>query len=344
MTQKRVPVLDAQKHPLMPTTPARARLLLDRGQASAYWSKLGIFCIILKKNVIPNNQNLAIGIDPGASFEGWSIVGTKDTILNGTSETPKHVKKVIESRKTLRRARRFRNCWRRPARFNNRNRGKKTLAPSTFARWNAKIRILNHLSTLYPISMVAVEDIAAPTKKGKSKRNENFSIIEQGKQWFYNKIKKKYPLVTYAGYETKKYRDFYRLYKSPKKDEKSFSAHAVDAWVLAATLVGAATPTDRCLYYWTPIITQRRNLHVANPIKGGIRKRSGGTRSMGFTKGTLVTDKYNNIRYIGGHSDKGISLINPYSVKPDKRTTRSAKPSDLKILTRIAFTTDRIVE
>jgi len=41
----RVPVLDKEMRPLMPTTAARARLLLDRGQASAYWSKLGVFCI-----------------------------------------------------------------------------------------------------------------------------------------------------------------------------------------------------------------------------------------------------------------------------------------------------------
>ena len=37
----RVPVVDAEKHPLMPTTAARARLLLNRGRASAYWSKSG---------------------------------------------------------------------------------------------------------------------------------------------------------------------------------------------------------------------------------------------------------------------------------------------------------------
>jgi hypothetical protein len=76
----RVPVLDAEMHPLMPTTSSRARLLLTGGQASAYWNKLGIFCIILKKTVIPNNQPLALGIDPGSSFEGWSVVGAKATV------------------------------------------------------------------------------------------------------------------------------------------------------------------------------------------------------------------------------------------------------------------------
>ena len=114
----RVPVLDAEKCPLMPTTASRARLLLSRGEASAYWNKLGTFCIILKKTVVPNNQKLAAGIDPGSSFEGWSVVGAKATVLNGTSTTPKHVKGAVEQRRVMRRSRRGRNCRRRQCRSN----------------------------------------------------------------------------------------------------------------------------------------------------------------------------------------------------------------------------------
>ena len=337
----RVPVLDVEKHPLMPTTAVRARLLLDRGQASAYWSKLGVFCIILKKKVIPDNQDLALGIDPGSSFEGWSIVGAKDTVLNGMSETPKHVKKAVEQRRVMRRARRSRNCWRRPARFQNRLRNKKTLPPSTFARWNAKIRIFDQLSKIIPISKVAVEDVAARTKKGKNIGwNSRFSPIEQGKMWFYEQIRNKgLKLVIYKGTETKGYRDFYQLNKSEDKGERSFSSHAVDSWVLAATLVGALKPTECRLYYWIPIRLHRRQLHVLQPDKGGIRKAYGSTRSMQFSRGTLVKDKSNNFQYIGGTSKDRISL---HDLKSGKRTTQSAKPTELKVLTRIAFRTEFI--
>jgi len=72
----RIPVMDAKTRQLMPTTPTRARLLLKNGQASPYWNKLGVFCIILKKEVEPDNQPIASGIDPGSKFEGWSVVGT----------------------------------------------------------------------------------------------------------------------------------------------------------------------------------------------------------------------------------------------------------------------------
>ena len=342
---KRVPVLDAEKRPLMPTTAANAKRLLKRGQASAYWNKLGIFCIILKKTVVPNNQPLALGIDPGSSFEGWSVVGAKATVLNGTSTTPKHVKGAVEQRRVMRRSRRGRNCRRRQCR-SNRNVNKTTLPPSTFARWNAKVRILNQLCKIVPISDVAVEDVAARTKKGKDIGwNQRFSPIEQGKNWFYEQIRNKgLNLVTYKGTETKKYRDWYMLSKSKNKAEKSFYAHAVDSWVLAATLVGAFQPTDKSLYYWTAIVNSKRSLHRAIPKKLKYipekeierRQRYGGTRCLGLSKGTLVTYR-NAFQYVSGVLKERLSLT---STLTGKRTTQSAKPSDVKVLTRIAFRTE----
>jgi hypothetical protein len=336
---KRVPVLDKEMRPLMPTTAAGAKRLLKRGQASAYWNKLGIFCIILKKTVVPNNQPLALGIDPGSSFEGWSVVGAKATVLNGTSTTPKHVKGAVEQRRVMRRSRRGRTCRRRQCR-SNRNVNKVTLPPSTFARWNAKVRILTQLSKIIPISDVAVEDVAARTKKGNNIGwNQRFSPIEQGKQWFYEQIQNKgLNLVTYKGTETKKYRDWYRLNKSKNKGEKSFSAHAVDAWVLAATLVGAFQPTDKSLYYWTAIVNSKRALHRAIPQKSGIRTRYGGTRCLGLTKGTLVTYR-KKLQYVSGVFKERLSLT---SLLTGKRTTQSAKLSNVKVLTRIAFRTEVI--
>ncbi|MGB3882480.1 MAG: RRXRR domain-containing protein, partial [Candidatus Methanoculleus thermohydrogenotrophicum] len=157
----RVPVSDTNRRPLMPTTPARARLLLKQGKAKPYWNKRGIFCIIPTYAVEPDNQPLVVGLDPDSSFEGWSVVGTRGTVANGMLEAPKHVKKAIEPRRTLRRARRHRKCWRRPARFNNRLSGRRFLPPSTFARWNARIRILDQLQTNLPITDVVVEDVFA---------------------------------------------------------------------------------------------------------------------------------------------------------------------------------------
>ena len=331
----RVPVLDSRKRPLMPCTPKRARCLLDQGKASAYWNKLGVFCIILKKEVEPNNQKIVVGIDPGSKFEGWSVVGTKDTILNGMSEAVTHVKDAIEVRRNMRRARRHRNLWRREARFNNRCRNKEFLPPSTRARWQAKLRILVQLKGILPISDVVVEDICAATKKGCKRWNSNFSPIEAGKQWFYKEIKKlDFNLHLKQGYETKELRDKFCLKKTSQKDKQTFYSHAVDAWVLAASISGALKPSWLGLFYWVPIRFHRRQLHALQPSKGGIRRLYGGTRSLDLTRGTLVRHSKFGLTYIGGTLKGRVSL---HSLRSGKRVTQGAKILDCRILTRISW-------
>jgi len=260
----------------MPTTPARARHLLERGKARPYWNKLGIFCIILKREVEPNNQQIAVGIDPGSKFEGWSVVGTKDTVLNGMSEAITHVKDAVEVRRNMRRARRHQKLWRREARFDNRLRNKKTLTPSTLARWNAKLKILSQLKKILPISDAIVEDVCATTKKNCKRWNTNFSPIEHGKQWFYREIEKLgLKLHLRQGWETKELREKFRLHNTCQKDKKTFNSHAVDAWVLAASITGATKPSWLGLFYWISIRLHRRQLHKLQPGKGGIRSPYG---------------------------------------------------------------------
>lgn len=339
---QRIPVLDSRMIPLMPTHSAHARKLLDSGKASAYWNKLGIFCIILHKEVEPNNQKLVVGIDPGSKWTGWSVVGKHKTVLNGMQEEPTHVKKVIEIRCSMRKARRHRNCWRRSMRFSNRNRNKTQLPPSTKARWNSKIRILRHLKKILPIIDVCVEDVAAKTRKGAKKFNVNFSPIEVGKIWFYEQINNMwFKLHLFKGYDTKSLRDVYKLKKMSNKSKKTFNTHAVDAWVMAASVCGANFPTTKYLYYWIPIVFHRRQLHVFQFAKGGIRKRYGGTRSIGLSRGTLVRHPYWKMMYVGGSSKGRISL---HGIKTGKRFSQEAKREDLIVLTKITWRTIKIEE
>lgn len=330
-----IPVLDSRKRPLMPTSPARARLLLKKGKAKPYWNKLGIFCIILQKEVEPDNQQIAVGIDPGSKWEGWSVVGTQDTILNGMSEAPTHIKDAMEVRRNMRRARRHRKLWRREARFDNRLRNKNTLPPSTLARWNAKLRILKHLVKVLPITDVVVEDVRAATKRGCKRWNTCFSPIEQGKQWLYSHVRDLgLKLHLRQGYETKELRDKFGLKKTSQKDTKTFSSHAVDAWVMAASITGALKPTWLGLIYWVPIRLHRRQLHAFQPGKGGTRRPYGGTRSMGLSRGTLVKHIKYGLTYIGGTLKGRVSL---HSLRTGKRVTQGAKIQDCRILTRISW-------
>ena len=89
----------------MPCTTAKARHLLKQGRAWPKRNKLGIFYLQLTYEQTPSNQPLVIGVDPGSQFEGFSVVGTCDTVLNAMAEAPTHVKRAVEVRRQMRRAR-----------------------------------------------------------------------------------------------------------------------------------------------------------------------------------------------------------------------------------------------
>lgn len=160
-----VPVIDINQRPLMPTSPARARRWIESGKATPFW-KRGIFCVRL--NVEPserNTQPIAVGVDPGSKREGYTVKSQTHTYLNVQTHTVDWVKDHVEVRRSMRRARRFRNT---PCRQNRKNRlvNKQKLPPSTKARWQWKLRICKWLTLMFPVSTFVVEDIKAKTWKG----------------------------------------------------------------------------------------------------------------------------------------------------------------------------------
>jgi len=330
----RVPVVDVEGKQLMPCTPVRARLLLKRGKAVARWSKLGIFYIRLKYAVEPKNQILTVGVDPGSKYEAVSVVGRKDTVLNIMLEAVDWVKRALEQRRRMRRARRYRKTRRRPCRGDNRcSEGR--IPPSTKARWDAKLRIIKQLKKLLPISYAVVEDIKAVTKRERRRWNINFSPIEVGKRYFYSALKEMgQEVVTKSGEETKAFRESLGLKKIRRKSKPVFESQCVDSWCLAAMVTGAKHPTTRSIYYLVPLRWHRRQLHRLEPDKGGVRRRYGGTISLGLKKGTLVKHVKYGLCYIGGYLKNRFSL---HSLKTGRRITQNAKREDFKILTRIAF-------
>src|SRR3989440_1385171 len=104
----RIPVVDTRGVTLMPCTPAKARHLLKSGGARPKRNKLGLFYVQLRYEQEPANQPLVVGVDPGSKFEGVSVVGSKETVLNLMVEAPSHVRDAVKTRRTLRRARRTR--------------------------------------------------------------------------------------------------------------------------------------------------------------------------------------------------------------------------------------------
>ena len=334
-----VPVLSPDGMPLMPTNGRRARILMERGEAKGFWSK-GLFCIRLIKEPSGRDlQPIAVGVDPGSKKEGLSVVSEVHTYLNVQADAVTHVKDKVEAKREMRRTRRFRKT---PCRKNRINRKRGGIPPSTKARWDWKRRLVAWLSTLFPITTTVVEDIRARTK-GKRRWDSAFSPLEVGKAWFYDQIRAmpdqnggSMALVLRQGFETHQMRTkWFDLSKTKDKMAERFEAHAVDAWCLAADVVGALAPTQMDLLCIEQPIVHRRNLHRRQPAQGGVRAPYGGTRSLGLKRGSLVRHfsaegkEYGLCTIGGAMQGRGLSLN---ALGTGKRLCQNAKVTDLTVL------------
>src|SRR5262249_60454417 len=97
----RVPVVDACGVPLMPCNPHTARAGLRVGNARPKRNKLGLFYLQLRSAQEPDHQRLVVGIDPGATFEGYSVVGTKNTVCHRMLEAPTPVQQAVQIRRNM---------------------------------------------------------------------------------------------------------------------------------------------------------------------------------------------------------------------------------------------------
>ncbi len=321
----------------MPCTPAKARHLFKSGKARPRRDKLGLLYVQLCYEQEPANQPLVVGIDPGSKFEGFSVVGTQETVVNLMVEAPDHVKAAVETRRTMRRARRHRK-WRRPKRFDNRLKRKKRLPPSTRSRWEAKARIVTQLKRVMPLTTVVVEDVQAVTRKGKGGRwNGSFSSVQVGKEHLYRQLREMgLEVHTREGWQTRDLRKQYGLKKTKSKSTQSFESHCVDAWALAAAESGAVRPTCTRLWYIVPAVLHRRQLHRLQASAGGVRKPYGGTRSLGLKRGTVVHHAKYGLCAVGGF-DRKQQTISLHAYRTNKRLTQGAKDRDCRVLTWVAF-------
>ena len=72
--QNRVPVVDAEHHPLAPCSPRRARTLVKQGKANGRHQN-GIYYLTLHRTIPQESiQSAHLMIDPGKSFTGLAIV------------------------------------------------------------------------------------------------------------------------------------------------------------------------------------------------------------------------------------------------------------------------------
>jgi hypothetical protein len=253
----------------------------------------------------------------------------------------------------MRRGRRGRNTPCRKPRWANRGNSKRTdrNPPSTLARINLRLSIVKKLKQIYPITFLCHETISAETKEGKQNRkwNKSFSPLQVGKKYFAKKAKELISMTTeMEGYETSQLRNKMRLSKTKDKMSNDFDAHAVDSWTLATSLVGHKHNyiDNKSVHVISPIKFTRRQLHYMTYMEGNKRPRFGGTRSLGFTKGsivrhnkptkTLLKNNKHNLFLVGGNDGKKLTLCSIDD--QSNRVSRTINPKDIKLVAYNKFT------
>ena len=141
-------VIDRDRRPLDPVTPATAGVLLRTNKARVH--RLHPFTIRVKGRAHPSRttQQHSIKIDPGSRYTGIAVVNQRNQVIFAMEleHRGQAIKAALLSRSQIRRGRRSRNTRYRQARFDNRTRPAGWLPPSlqhrllTIDTWVARIR------------------------------------------------------------------------------------------------------------------------------------------------------------------------------------------------------------
>jgi 5-methylcytosine-specific restriction endonuclease McrA len=184
-------LVDAQKRPLTPVHPGRARLLLKAGKAAVF--KRFPFTLILRQPGAPAaREPLRLKIDPGSHTTGLALVGETSGEVLWAGELTHQGEAIVERlqrRRAVRRGRRQRHTRYREARFANRRRPKGWLPPSQRSRVQNVVTWVERLRRLCPITALSLELVRFDTQAMQTPGIEGIQY-QQG---------------TLAGYETKEY-------------------------------------------------------------------------------------------------------------------------------------------
>jgi len=155
--QMKVFVVDAEEKPLLPTTPARARILLKKGKAKVY--RMIPFVIQLSRVVDNPIGEFTVSVDDGSKWIGIAVKGKDEIVFVANVRLRQDVSRRVRERAMYRRKRRSRLRYR-PARFLNRKRAKDWLPPSIRYRKEVVLRVLNDLRKFLNITEVVIEQVS----------------------------------------------------------------------------------------------------------------------------------------------------------------------------------------
>ena len=185
-------VIDQNKNRLDPCHPARARKMLVAGHAAVF--RRFPFTIILKDRVAEESVIHAhrVKLDPGSKTTGVALVRVDDNKVLWAGEIEHRGQMIVDalaSRRAIRHNRRARHTRYRPARFDNRRRGKGWLPPSLESQLSNIQTCVNRLACYAPVFYLSMELVKFDTQV---MENPEISGVE-------------YQQGTLCGYEVREY-------------------------------------------------------------------------------------------------------------------------------------------
>jgi len=148
-------VLNWQGKPLMPTTPRKARVLLNTDKAMIVRYD-PFFTIQLKFGSSGYRQPIKLGPDPGHGKIGVVAITPKTAVLEGELALLEGLSERLKERAMYRRQRRQRLRFRAP-RFDNRRKPEGWLAPSIQHKYDSHCRLIERIQQILPLTDITIE-------------------------------------------------------------------------------------------------------------------------------------------------------------------------------------------
>lgn len=158
-------VIDANRRPLSPCHPARARDLLGKRKAAVF--RLYPFTIILNYAVEADSiASCQIKIDPGSKTTGIAVVNQDGIVIWGAELEHRgwKIRDALERRKKVRQGRRRRNTRYRAARFLHRTKERNWLPPSLEHRVRTIMTWVSRIIRYVPVGGISQELVRFDTQ------------------------------------------------------------------------------------------------------------------------------------------------------------------------------------
>src|SRR5260370_4878649 len=152
-------VVDAERRPIMPCTPARARLLL-KSRRAAVLRRFPMVLILREARPEARVESLRVKLDPGSKTSGIAVVNDRSGEVVWAAELThrsQEIHQALTTRRAARHARRQRKTRYRAARWQNRRRPAGWLAPSLLSLVLHLLTWVKRLSRWCPVGAISQE-------------------------------------------------------------------------------------------------------------------------------------------------------------------------------------------